>query len=284
MHAETSDPPPTPAPRAVVEACFDAADRAPLRLVYDVAAELGLADQPVRLAIRRLEAAGLARQEGRGRAGLLIRTEGTMRRDPVTAGRLRRARALERAGGWDGLWRLTSFSLPEGRRADRDALRAALARFGGVPIAPALYLSFADPRPPITAYGALPDPAVVGLLIVAEVARIDIAGLTAPSEILARYWDLPAALRSYARAEQAVTDAESAPLPATPVQRAAAALRLSEPFAQALADDPLIPAELLPADWPPRRVRERFLDVWARFTAAGDDLALYRQYAADLPE
>lgn len=283
MPPRTLDPLPTPAPRTVVEACFDSSGRAPLHFVYDVARALGLEDQPVRLAIRRIEAAGLARQQGRGRAGVLVRLATAPRRDPVTAGRLRRARALELRDSWDGLWRLTSFSLPEDRRSDRDALRAALARFGGVTISPALYLSFSDPRPPILAYGGLPDPDVVGLMIVAEAARIDIAGLTSPQEILARYWDLPAAIRSYARADRALTLAEGAGAPSTPVERAAAALRLSEPFAQALADDPLIPAELLPADWPPRDVRARFVEAWATFTAAGDDLDLYRQYAEELP-
>ncbi|MDR6867089.1 phenylacetic acid degradation operon negative regulatory protein [Microbacterium resistens] len=284
MPSETPDALPVPAPRTVVEACFDSAGRASLRFVYDLAEALGIDAQPVRLAIRRIEAAGIARQEGRGRAGTLVRTARGPRKDPVTAGRLRRARALEHVGdGWDGHWRLTSFSLPEERRADRDALRSALARFGGVTISPALYLSFSDPRPPILAYGGLPDPRVVDVMIVAEAARIDIAGLTDPADILARYWDLPAAALAYEQAERAIAVAEASPVPTSPVARAAAALLLSEPFAQALADDPLIPAELLPADWPPRRVRERFLGAWARLVDSAEDIDLYRQYAPDLP-
>lgn len=273
-----------PAPRTIVEACFDSGGRASLRFVYDLAAELGIEDQPVRLAIRRIEAAGLARQEGRGRNGILIRTEGGTRTDPVTAGRLRRALALEdESDPWDGLWRLTAFSLPEGRRADRDALRSALSRFGGVSIAPALYLSTNDPRPPLRHYAALPDPAVIDRLIVAEVARIDIAGLDEPAEILERYWELDPVLEAYAVADRALTRFETIEPSADPARRAAEALTLSEPFAQALAVDPLLPNELLPADWPPRSVRRRFVSAWARLTEDAPDLDLYRQYAADTP-
>lgn len=275
---------PLPAPRTIVEACFDGEGHASLRLVYDVATALGVDDQPVRLAIRRIETAGLARQEGRGRNGVLIRTTQDAPTDPVTAGRLRRALALEdESDPWDGLWRLTAFSLPDGRRADRDALRTAISRFGGVAIAPALYLSTNDPRPPLRHYAALPDPGVIDALIVAEASHIDIAGVDEPAAILARYWDLEPAIEAYRLADRVLDRFAPLPVPADAVDRAAAALRVSEPFAQALAVDPLLPNELLPADWPPRRVRRRFLQVWSTLIADAPDLDLYRQYAPDAP-
>ncbi|MET8622912.1 hypothetical protein ABZW30_03985 [Kitasatospora sp. NPDC004669] len=42
---------------------------------------------------------------------------------------------------WDGLWRLYTFSVPERRRPERDALRTALTRFGAVALAPGAYVS-----------------------------------------------------------------------------------------------------------------------------------------------
>lgn len=273
-----------PAPRTIVEACFDSTGHASLRFVYDLASTLGVDDQPVRLAIRRIEAAGLATQEGRGRNGVLVRSGATPRTDPVTAGRLRRALALEdESDPWDGLWRLTAFSLPEGRRADRDALRSGLSRFGGVSIAPALFLSTNDPRPPLRHYAALPDPEVIDQLIVAEVTRIDIAGLDDPSAILARYWDLGPVREAYGAADRALARFAAIDAADDPVRRAADALILSEPFAAALAIDPLLPNELLPADWPPRQVRRRFVEEWSRLTHGAPDLDLYRQYAAETP-
>ncbi|PRB00961.1 PaaX family transcriptional regulator C-terminal domain-containing protein [Microbacterium sp. MYb64] len=273
-----------PAPRTIVEACFDSTGHASLRFVYDLASTLGVDDQPVRLAIRRIEAAGLATQEGRGRNGVLVRSGATPRTDPVTAGRLRRALALEdESDPWDGLWRLTAFSLPEGRRADRDALRSGLSRFGGVSIAPALFLSTNDPRPPLRHYAALPDPEVIDQLIVAEVTRIDIAGLDDPSAILARYWDLGPVREAYGAADRALARFAAIDAADDPVRRAADALILSEPFAAALAIDPLLPNALLPADWPPRQVRRRFVEEWSRLTHGAPDLDLYRQYAAETP-
>lgn len=266
-----------------MEACFDSDGRADLGFVYDVAAALGNHDQPVRLAIRRIESAGLANQIGRGRAGVLVRSTAGTHPDPVTAGRLRQARRLEMGEvPWDGMWRLTAFTLPEGRRSDRDALRSALTRFGGVPISPALYLSTHDPRPPIRHYASLPDPATVDQLIVAEVARIDIAGLTDPSEIVERFWDLQPTLTGYEVADRALDRFERAPIPTDPVQRAAAALELSEPFAAALAGDPLLPPPLLPSDWPPHRVRARFVSVWSRLAEGAPDIDLYHLYAPDV--
>lgn len=58
-------------PRTVVEAFLPTCGTVPLSIIYDTANAAGLSDQPVRLMIRRLIAAGDVSQEGRGRAGAL---------------------------------------------------------------------------------------------------------------------------------------------------------------------------------------------------------------------
>lgn len=272
-----------PAPRTIVEACFDSEGKADLGLVYGVASVLGVGDQPVRLAIRRIEAAGLAKQLGRGRSGTLLRTVPNPYPDPVSAGRLRRARAF--ANGelrWDGKWRLTSFSFADGRRAERDALRAALAKLGCVPIAPALYLSTGDPRVPLQHYASSPARDLTGELIVAEVTSLDIAGVRETGDIVERFWDFSEVLAAYERADRAISADHGPAASADPVGHAAAALLLSEPFALALGRDPLLPPELLPGDWPPRRVHERFTDTWKRYARSGSDIELYRLYRPEV--
>ncbi|GAA1319737.1 transcriptional regulator [Nonlabens tegetincola] len=263
--------------------CFDSAGRADLGLVYGVADALGVANQPVRLAIRRLESAGEATQHGRGRGGVLERTGSNPFPDPVAAGRLRRARGL--ADGtvtWDGNWRLTSFSFPDERRADRDALRAALTRLGCVLLAPGLYLSTTDPRAPLSHYAPPAVRRLVGELIVAEVTKLDVAGVSDPAALVARLWSFAEAGDAYAIADAAVRADAGPHSDIGRIEHAARALRLAEPFARALALDPLLPPELVPARWSTRAIHARFSVAWDRYVETGGDLELYRQFKREV--
>ncbi|MGP5243252.1 PaaX family transcriptional regulator C-terminal domain-containing protein, partial [Corynebacterium variabile] len=67
-------------PRTLVEAFLPFEGEVSLAEVYAVANLAGLEDQPVRLAIRRLVAAGDVVQHGRGRAGSLTLTGTGLRR------------------------------------------------------------------------------------------------------------------------------------------------------------------------------------------------------------
>ncbi|MFJ9842920.1 PaaX family transcriptional regulator C-terminal domain-containing protein [Kitasatospora sp. NPDC101155] len=267
------------APRTVVEACFDPQGTASLDYVYDVAAAAGLSDQPVRLAIRRLEAAGVLRQEGRGRKGRLLLTD---------AGRLRAdtdvrfiALAYAQDAGlapWDGLWRLYTFSVPEQRRAERDALRVALTRLGAVALAPGAYVSPHDLLEELV--GETSEATVGTYLITAEATRLIGPGFTDAVAVAERLW--PAADTIEAYQPLADTLGEDSRADGSPAELVAAALGLADAFSQAMEHDPLLPPELRPTPWPPSQLRQRFREKWDEIRRHAPDLSLFRAY--DLSE
>lgn len=254
-------------PRALVEHCFGPDGRADLATVYHVAGVLGLEDQPVRLAVRRLVAAGVVEQTGRGRAG-------TLRLAP--AARLRSALDLaywdfacrqdDGAAMWDGLWRLVAFSVPESRRSERDALRSALAHLGAAPLAPGLVVSPHDLVPALRAElgsGDVRD--VRDVLTTATTPAVVHAGRDVTEQV-SELWPLAAVRAGYDRLD-AETRAWRAHLDgpdgSSGPQVLAARIALHAALDRALVPDPLLPPELLPADWPGPRVRRAFRALWS---------------------
>ncbi|MFF2145657.1 PaaX family transcriptional regulator C-terminal domain-containing protein [Kitasatospora sp. NPDC058190] len=267
------------APRTVVEACFDPQGTASLDYVYDVAAAAGLSDQPVRLAIRRLEAAGVLRQEGRGRKGRLLLTD---------AGRLRAdmdvrfiALAYAQDAGlapWDGLWRLYTFSVPEQRRAERDALRVALTRLGAVALAPGAYVSPHDLLEELV--GETSEATVGTYLITAEATRLIGPGFTGAVAVAERLWPAADTIEAYQPLADALGD-ESPGRDGSSAELIATALGLVDAFSRAMESDPLLPTELRPAPWPPSQLRHAFRERWAAIRKQAPDLSLFRAY--DIP-
>ncbi|MFF2751214.1 transcriptional regulator [Kitasatospora sp. NPDC058048] len=265
-----------PAPRTVVEACFDPQGTAPLDYVYDVAAAVGLSDQPVRLAVRRLEAAGVLRQEGRGRKGRLVLTDAGRLRSDMDVRFVALAYAQDAGlAPWDGLWRLYTFSVPERHRSERDALRAALTRLGAVPLAPGAYASPHDLLDELTDEASA---ATVGAyLITAEATRLTGPGFTDPASTAEHLWPSAETVEAYRPLADALA-AESLGPDRGSVELVAVALRLAEAFTHALERDPLLPPELRPAPWLPSRIRRDFHEAWTTIRGRTPDLSLFRAF------
>jgi len=245
-----------PTPRTVIEAFLPFDGEVSLGLVYDTANTAGLDDQPLRLAIRRMIAAGEVVQSGRGRGGTLSLT-------PIGRERLQRDRLALRlafaqdAGQapWDGFWRLLAFNIQEDDRSVRDALRRQLIAAGAAPIAPGLYVS------PHDLTGMLDTPA---RLIKATAGELDVRGVTDPRVLAEQLWPAQPILDAYAAVETVLAAPDSDPL----VQQ----LRLAEALELALRDDPLLPAELRSGPWEPARIRSAWSAAW---NSLSDD-RLYR--------
>ncbi|MEU8922535.1 transcriptional regulator [Kitasatospora sp. NPDC048545] len=273
-----------PAPRTVVEACFDPRGTASLDYVYDVAAAAGLADQPVRLAVRRLEAAGVLRQEGRGRKGRLHLTDAGRLRTDADARFIALAHAQDAGlAPWDGLWRLYAFSVPEQRRAERDALRTALTRLGGVPLAPGTYVSPHDLLRELT--DETSQSTVDSYLITAEATRLAGPGFSDPATTAERLWPAADTLAAYGPLADALDHAGRGAPADGPTGAAhgstglvATALRLADAFGHALEQDPLLPPELRPSPWPPARLRHVFQERWTAIREQAPDLSLFRAF------
>ncbi|MFF2076457.1 PaaX family transcriptional regulator C-terminal domain-containing protein [Kitasatospora sp. NPDC058162] len=269
------------APRTVVEACFDPRGSASLAYVYDVAAAAGLADQPVRLAIRRLEAAGVLRQEGRGRKGRLLLTDAGRLRTDADARFVRLAYAQD--GGlapWDGLWRLHTFSVPEQHRPERDALRTALTRLGAAPLAPGAYLSPHDLLAELV--GETSESTVGAYLITAEATRLTGPGFTDPASVAERLWPAADTVDAYRPLAEALA-AEPVGNDRGSTELVATALGLADAFSRALEHDPLLPPELRPTPWPPSHLRRAFRERWTALRHQAPDLSLFRTFDPPAP-
>ena len=264
-------------PRTVIDGCFDASGTAELATVYDVGLALDLPEQTVRLTIRRMQAAGELEQQGRGRAGRLVRSPRGTARSRLDS-RLVDFAFTQDAGGhpWDGNWRLYAFSIPESARAERDRLRGALTALGAAASAPGLYVS---PHDLATELDATLDGGAARWLIRATSADLVLPGAESAAAIAELLWPESITLEAYeplASVLAALPDAPARSEPADPVLVTAQALRLAEGLDRALTVDPLLPAELRAVEWRPRELRSAFLTAWETLRSASPELPVFQ--------
>ena len=240
------------APRTVIEAFLPLTGGAPLADIYDTANLVGLADQPVRLAIRRLVASGDVEQTGRGRAGTLNLTSTGRRRLERDRQSLALASAQDEGDApWDGRWRLIAVTTPERERAVRDTLRRELHELGAVAISTGLYVS---PHDLVT---ELPDE-VWPYLSTGTTNDLGVRGTTNPREIAETLWPSQPTIAAYSTLDEALSrDTSDTDVPAV-----VRMLLLAESLEQAIREDPLLPLELRSAPWSPSKTRATWADRW----------------------
>jgi phenylacetic acid degradation operon negative regulatory protein len=201
----------------------------------------GISENRARVALSRMVAAGEATSDGAGR----YRLEGHLV--------ARQARqSASRSGAttpWDGDWRVAVVTT-SGSTADvRSARRRALA-----------YARLAELRE-----GVWMRPANVALRL-PDSLDADVKLLTArpadPRELAARLWDL----RAWSVRAEELLEALAALDPGGP-EALAPGFELSAAVLRHLQSDPLLPTELLPAEWPGARMRNVYDDWDARYRA-----------------
>ncbi len=250
------------APRTVIEGLLPLEGALPLSELYALANRLGIGDQPLRLAIRRLSGAGEVEQRGRGRGGALALT--AQGRDRLMSDRLALRLALAQDRGeapWTGVWHLIAVNAPESARAVRDGIRASLIRNGAAAVSTSLYASPHD-------LAALLPPESAPHVVVAVATALDVRGETDPIRIAETLWPAAPTVRAYG----AVSDALAAddPADAAPARR----LRLADALERAMRHDPLLPGELRASPWPPAQVRLSWRARWESI-GSGDGPAVY---------
>ena len=256
-------PAPVLSPRTVVEAFLPLDGETGLGPVYDTANAAGLDDQPVRLTIRRLIAAGDVEQQGRGRAGTLRLTAAGRRRIERDRLALRLAHAQDAgAAPWDGTWHLLAVSVEESARSVRDALRRNLIAAGAAAISTGLYVSAHD-------LSALLEAADRRHLVLAAADRLQVRGTADPLTLAEQLWPAAPVDRAY-DALAAVLARPPAPDPL--VQQ----LHLADALERAVRDDPLLPPELRAQPWRPARLRRQWYEVWTSLAERLGAGALYR--------
>lgn len=223
--------------------------------LYDLAATLGLTTEQVRLAIRRLVDEGALVRTGRGRGARLAATSDG---DPLRLEGALLAYAFEQDAGrapWDGRWHIVSFSIPEKRRAQRDALRRVLRFYGGAPLA-GMYVSPNPWEPHLLPW--LTSLGVRDAVTTATATDLDAGGVREPRELAERLWPLRELDARYAALlphMRHCRDNVRRYRGDDRVQLLNAAFSAAVPFADVAEDDPQLPPQLLPAAWAGKKAR-----------------------------
>jgi phenylacetic acid degradation operon negative regulatory protein len=156
---------------------------------------------------------------------------------------------------WSGHWTLLGFSLPETRRADRHLLRSRLAWAGFGLLQNGLWISPAD----LDVTELLGDLDVVDSV---KAFRAVTLSATDVDEMIADAWDLDAIAGRY-RAFLDRWDVPD-PLPGA-TDDLARQLLLNTEWLLVVRDDPRLPVEHLPADWPAVRAEHVVLRLRKQF-------------------
>lgn len=189
---------------------------------------LGIAEPTLRVALTRAVAAGdLVRADGGYALGDRL-VERQRRQDESV---------LHASAPWDGRWDQVVVVEAGRAAADRAALRATLVRAHLAELREGVWM-----RPANCVDRVVPDDPAV--------ARFTIGPVDRPAALAAELWDLDAWAKQGREllAELAATS--------EPAMR----LSVAADLVRHLLDDPLLPSELLPTDWPGHRLRSAYAD------------------------
>ncbi len=227
--------------------------------VIDVFARVDVSEEAVRSTLTRMVGRGLLTRQRRGRRvyfGLTARASEVLedgRRRIWDTGAVNR--------GWDGTWTLVGYSLPDSRRSDRHDLRTQLSWAGFGLLQNGLWIAPGS-RDVTTIAGPL------GLIDHVTVFTATEAKPTESAELVRKAFDIDAISQRY-RAFLDRWDSKN-PVPSAP-DDLARRLLLHTDWLQAIRQDPHLPAEHLPEDWPAihaeqvfRRLDERIRDSSTR--------------------
>ena len=220
----------------------------------------------MRSCLRRLVKEGLYLQHGKGRSARYEATEAGIAYLETGWARTRTAYQQDAAGrGWDRMWHLVAFAVPEDRRAARDQLRDRLVALGGAALQGGVYVS---PHPwddAVRHEAKRLD--LAEHLSLATTDDLEIGGVRDPRQLaqtlwpiddvrrglrrafLERYRKVPEQLEEMRRRKERFSDDHFLPF----------AFEIAVAMSECTRNDPFLPPELLPRPWPGRAARELVL-------------------------
>jgi phenylacetic acid degradation operon negative regulatory protein len=171
-----------------------------------------------------------------------------------------RSRILERRiGAWDGNWYLLFYSVPEKERHLRDALRKQLAWLGYGPLALGTWISPHDHSQQARAqFDSNRE-------IRFDTLTCQTGSLDRDRELVARCWDLKSLNRRYAAWIAKYQHlAEAPPGSITGAEALVKRMQVTHDYRQFPFADPMLPAELLPAQWKGEAAYELLMTIRER--------------------
>lgn len=229
----------------------------PSAAVVALLAESGVTVGAARTAISRLARRGVLENNRHGRHSYYRLTQAAA--EHLSAGGSWIADFTLGDDEWDGWWTQIAFSLPQHENAKRRTLRGQLRWLGYAPLYDALWVSPHPLTPKAQAELAAVAP---GAMTVFRARHVDSGGNSSRAPIDA--WDVAAIARQYdgflRRWGPLVTDIESRAVTGADAVRART--EVMDTYRRFPVLDPLLPIELLPAEWPRARAREVFVAVY----------------------
>lgn len=235
----------------------------PVSALVTLMSELGVPATRTRTALGRVKAKRLLIAEPRdGIAGYAITPDAA---DLLARGD-RRIFGPQHTGKDTGRWCLISWSVPEDQRDVRHRLRRRLATIGCGSVSSALWICPEHLADDVAAI--LDELALTGRATVFLASEIRYPG--GPAAAIARWWDLPALrelherfLTGHAEPIARLLDGGSPATGPEPSEAFRTWIRALDAYRPIPYQDPGLPPEFLPGDWPGTRSREVFLRLAA---------------------
>jgi phenylacetic acid degradation operon negative regulatory protein len=227
-------------------------------------AEFGVSSQGARSALSRLVTRGLLVRSRRGRRtfyglteeGRRLLDEGAARIFTFGARRLR----------WRGTWSVVMFSVAEADRRRRHLLRTRLRWLTFAPLYAGVWVS---PHPHLEKAAN-----VLGDLGIGDVTLLEatVPSFAAPRRDVLAAWNLRSLRRSYlaflARFRPVASRLRAGKL--APREALVTRTRLMDEWRRFPREDPELPEDLLPRDWPRREARTLFVELFRALAPAAE--------------
>lgn len=145
---------------------------------------------------------------------------------------------------WDGVWRFLSFSIPEKERPTRDRFRRFLEGIGFKPLFSSLWISPLDKKKELTEY-------IKKSNLDKNVIFVESSTVVYEESDMLKIWDLEKTKRDY------LSFIENSEILLKDRDKYKLKLAIFE-FASIINNDPKLPIEFLPKDWPFYRAKQMY--------------------------
>jgi phenylacetic acid degradation operon negative regulatory protein len=223
--------------------------------LIDVFGQAGITEDAVRSTLTRMVGRGLLERHRRGRRTYFGPTPRATRVLQDGHDRIWHTGAVNR--NWDGTWTLVGFSLPEAWRSERHDLRSRLVWSGFGPLQNGLWVAPGTVEVPEVVAGLGLDPYLRVFRGASAVAPTD------ARTVLHTAFDVESVAKGYEAflARWSTDEAHDADGTGALVRQ----LLLHTDWLEQVRQDPHLPAEHLPEDWPAARAEGRFHELARRY-------------------
>lgn len=175
--------------------------------------------------------------------------------------------------GWDGMWQIVTFTLPEKTNSLRRFIRRQMNWFGFAPLTIDTWISPHNRQEEVRAMCA--EAGIQDQVTIFSGVHL---GTSSNADLVRRCWDLDALrnqyeeiLARYHAEYQECLAANNGGPPLSPETCFVRRFWLMNDFQSFPLKDPNLPAELLPADWPGFKVRQLFDDYYRLLEPAANE-------------